>query len=69
MMKYSNCEMAAANITLRLKNGMANYHIYGYTFRTNYNGVECIALQPDDCRKNPVFYAPVDDVATLEVNF
>jgi hypothetical protein len=69
MMKYSNCEMTAANITLRLKAGMACYRIYGYTFRTKREEIECIVLQPADRRKPPVFYAPVDEVATLEVNF
>ena len=69
MMKYSNCEMIAANITLRMKAGMACYRIYGYTVRLMHEGTECIALQPADRRKAPVFYAPVDEVATLEINF
>ena len=52
-----------------MKAGTACYRIYGYTVRLMHEGTECIALQPADRRKAPVFYAPVDEVATLEVNF
>ena len=69
MKKFSNCSMTAANITLTLKNGKATYRIYGYTYRTEHEGVESVVLQPADLRCSPVFYAPVAEVASIDVNF
>jgi hypothetical protein len=70
MRKFINCEIAPANITLKLQDGsIAEFKIYGFALAESIGGVEMICLQPADLRKSPVMRVAKSNVKSLEVQF
>ena len=69
MMKFSNCEMTAGHITLKLESGITEYKIYGYVCRHDTPKGEMICLQPADKRKGVVFMAPPEKIASIICEF
>ena len=69
MRKFTNCEMTASNVTLKLKGGITEYKIYGFSIIERIDGIDMICLQPADLRKKPVMKVPVELVASIEAQF
>ena len=69
MTKFTNCEMVAGHITLKLKGGMTDYKIYGYAYRRMMEEGDMICLQPADKRRSVVFMAPVEKVESITYEF
>ena len=70
MRKFSNCECQAGNITLRIKNGTSVHKLHGYveTATDEFGNVYAV-LQPADLRRNPVMKIPVENIASLIVEY
>lgn len=68
MTKFINCEMEAGYITLRLKGGITDYKIYGYTYRHMTEEGEMICLQLAD-KKRVVFMAPIEKIESITYEF
>lgn len=70
MKTFGNCEMSAGQVSLRLKNGVSTYEIYGFVLTgRDEDGEECIFLQPADLRRSPVLKVKKANVACASVQF
>lgn len=70
MKKFCNCEMAAGRVTLKTKQGLATYSVYGFAIlEENEDGTKNITLQPADLRCSPVMRIPVENIGFISVDF
>lgn len=69
MKKFCNCEVAAGHITLKMKEGIASYSVYGFALvQRDEEGQKYIVLQPADLRCNPVMKVPVESIGFITVD-
>ena len=70
MRKFTNCECRAGNVALKIKDGATVHKLYGYAeSATDEFGNIYVVLQPADLRRNPVMKIPVENVASLIIEY
>lgn len=69
MRDFKTCSMEPGNVSLKLKDGVATYKIFGYALIKTKNYIDYVELQPADLRKNPVFETPRFQVEELTVEW
>ena len=68
MKNFLNCEIAPAHITLRLREGVVEYKIYGFALR-DIDDMDFIVIKPADLRRNPVMRIPVEEIESITAQF
>lgn len=65
MVEFMNVSLKPGYLTIKLKDGVCNYNVFGYVLK-NDNGV---AIQPADLRKNPVMEIPNESIESITCDY
>ena len=65
MTEFINVSLQPGHLTIKLKNGVCNYNVFGYVF----NNGDYVTIQPADLRKNPVMKIPNESIESITCNY
>ena len=68
MKNFLNCAIAPAHITLKLREGITEYRIYGFAMR-DVEDMDFIIIKHADLRRNPVMRIPVEEIESITAQF